>query len=350
MLRLWQTKDGQECRRWPALQLTAHSVVFSPDGRYLASGSWDGTVKVWEMKKVLQGEVSEPLLQLEHASNVRSVAFSPDGRAPRRCVWSGSKKDWGSEDLEHEHRSRRANVDFSTQVNCVTIQSRRSADRRRRRRHSRCGTPALVKNCSRTAITMGVWREWPSAPTAAAWPQLAASSPCIPTGKLRSWTPHWARDSQFARPCGRAPECGFQPRWSPPRVSRAWIRPLSSGTRHPGRGPHPARPPRQRILRGVQPDGRQLASASVDKTVRIWDATPLEREPTPEYLTLRGHAGVSRTSPSTPPTVAPRFRRRGRDSPGVERPQRRETRTPARAPERFGVRVAYSPTVAVWPW
>jgi len=30
----------------------------------------------------------------------------------------------------------------------------------------------------------------------------------------------------------------------------------------------------------------------VDRTVRIWDATPLEREPTPEYLTLRGHTGA----------------------------------------------------------
>jgi hypothetical protein len=50
-------------------------VAYSPDGMWLASGSWDETVRVWEastgaLLKTLQG----------HTAGVTAVAYSPDGK------------------------------------------------------------------------------------------------------------------------------------------------------------------------------------------------------------------------------------------------------------------------------
>ena len=50
------------------------SVAFSPDGMWLASGSGDQTVKLWD---VASGELVRTLSG--HTDPVRSVAFSPDG-------------------------------------------------------------------------------------------------------------------------------------------------------------------------------------------------------------------------------------------------------------------------------
>jgi hypothetical protein len=52
-----------------------NSVAFSPDGRLLASGSADKTIKLWE---VATGSLVRTLSG--HTDSVSSVAFSPDGR------------------------------------------------------------------------------------------------------------------------------------------------------------------------------------------------------------------------------------------------------------------------------
>ncbi|KIM26984.1 hypothetical protein M408DRAFT_72023, partial [Serendipita vermifera MAFF 305830] len=76
--------------KWPQTQnvlsghgMRVYSVVFSPDGRRIVSGSSDKTIRVWDAQT---GElIVEPLQG--HKNSVWSVAFSPDGRR----IVSGSK-------------------------------------------------------------------------------------------------------------------------------------------------------------------------------------------------------------------------------------------------------------------
>src|SRR5262249_36356161 len=60
------------------------SVAFSPDGKMLAAGSWDGTVRLWEA-----ATGKELHLFHDQKTSVRAVAFSPDGKT-LACSGEGS--------------------------------------------------------------------------------------------------------------------------------------------------------------------------------------------------------------------------------------------------------------------
>jgi serine/threonine protein kinase/sugar lactone lactonase YvrE len=74
-IKLWDVASGQNIRTLTDHTYFVTSVAFSPDGRWLASGSSDQTIKLWD---VASGQSLRTLTG--HASSVLEVAFSPDGR------------------------------------------------------------------------------------------------------------------------------------------------------------------------------------------------------------------------------------------------------------------------------
>jgi len=74
-VQLIDTSSWQVIRTFEGHTNLVNSVAFSPDGRLLASGSYDKTIKLWE---VATGSLVRTLRG--HTDWVSSVAFSPDGK------------------------------------------------------------------------------------------------------------------------------------------------------------------------------------------------------------------------------------------------------------------------------
>ena len=66
-----------------------YSLAFSSNNQQLATGGWDGSVKLWDLRQGVEISTFE-----NHIDVVRTVAFSPDGRQlvsagydQRVCLW-----------------------------------------------------------------------------------------------------------------------------------------------------------------------------------------------------------------------------------------------------------------------
>jgi WD40 repeat protein len=74
-IKIWEVGSWKLIKTLEGHSYEVYSVSFSPDGKLLASGSRDTTIKIWEVGswkliKTLEG----------HSDHVYSVSFSPDGK------------------------------------------------------------------------------------------------------------------------------------------------------------------------------------------------------------------------------------------------------------------------------
>ena len=82
---VWDATTGRE--RWTVKEHACDGLAFSPDGKLIASANEDKTIKVFDAKN---GHVRHTVGPLN--ARVRKVMFSPDGR------WIASAGGGGADD------------------------------------------------------------------------------------------------------------------------------------------------------------------------------------------------------------------------------------------------------------
>jgi WD40 repeat protein len=98
---LWDTATGRVLRTLPGHDGVILCAAFSPNGRILASGGIDGTIRLWDPAS------GQPLATLHgHTSHVLSIAFSPRGETLASASGDGTTRLWDT-DVRRLREARR---------------------------------------------------------------------------------------------------------------------------------------------------------------------------------------------------------------------------------------------------
>lgn len=235
-----------------------YAVSFSPDGRRLASGSWDQTVKLWDVS------TGQELMTLSgHKGPVYAVAFSPDGRTLASASDDKTVKLW----------------DASTGEEKLTL-----------RGHTLWVTSVAFSPDGKTLASVSVdktLRLWDVASGRSLWTTVAHNFPAycvafspdgkvLATGSNDSMIKLWVVGGALELRSARAHVNGVKSIVFTPDGGTI----ISAGDDASIKFWNASTLDEQRTLSGhvgnvealaLSPDGKLLVSAGLDKSIRLWD-------------------------------------------------------------------------------
>jgi WD40 repeat protein len=270
-VKLWDVSTRQELATLNGHTNSVFSVAFSPDGKTIASGGADNTVKLWN------ASTRQELATLKgHASSINTLAFSPDGKTIASGSTDTTVKLW----------------DVSTRQELTTLKGHASF----------INTLALSPDGKTIASgsednTVKLWdvstrQELATLKGHADYVFSLAFSPdgkTIVTGsednKVKLWDVSTRQElvtfnghASYVRSVAFSPDGKTIASGSADKTVKLWD--ASTGQELASLNGHT----NSVFSLAFSPDGKMLASGSADKTVKLWDASTRQ-----ELATLKGH-------------------------------------------------------------
>jgi WD40 repeat protein/serine/threonine protein kinase len=261
-VRVWGAVGGQPILAWKAHTGYVSGVAFSPDGKWIASAGEDRTAKIWD---AASGENIRTLK--EHTGSVWGVAFSPDGKRLATASHDGTVRLWDVEGVQQPlvltgHSDLVKSVAFSPDGKRLASASK---DRTVRVWETATGQETLPPLKGHTDEIYSVaFSPDGKRLASASWDHTVRVWDAANGREMLNFRRHSERvfSVAFSPDSKRLASASFD------RTIKVWD--AASGEEALSLKGHA----RWVSCVTFSPDGKRLASASFDKTVKVWDAAP----------------------------------------------------------------------------